>query len=172
MSRDFKEREMKNVERPIASNESKKNTTAHPRATFFFNPPLSDSEIIELQNLFMTPSIHYITTKNVSTGRYLMNLFLSVFRHYHNVGCLTTEQNQNLSERVFDLSHLQNSDTSLIDSIELFSIENPYLNFIWIELTQVLQRQISVGEVHKICEIFSSDEQTPVLVIRYEEDAN
>lgn len=167
----FKEREMKDVERLTSLDSPKKVVSGHSRVGSFFNPPLSDFEIIEFQNLVMTPAVHYITTKNVSTGRLLINLFLSQLKHYHNVGCLTVEQNHTLSERVFDFYNFSHTQNSLTDSIELFCIENPYLNFIWIELTQLLQSQISASQVKKICELFAADEQTPVMVIRYEDES-
>lgn len=161
---------MKDVERSTVLKELKKDAIRHSRDTFFFNPPLSDFEILKFQNLILTPSVHYITTKNVKTGRSLINKFLLTFKHYHNVGCLSMDKTQNLLDHVYDLSTVQKTNIPLIDSIELFCIENPYLNFVWIELTHALQNKISEGEMRKICELFSSDAQTPVVLLSYEEE--
>jgi len=163
---------MKDVERSTALHELKKDNIEHSGNRFFFNPPLSDFEILEFQNLILTPSVHYITTKNVITGRSLINRFLLAFKHYHNVGCLSMDKTQKLLEHVFDLSKIKKKNTSLIDSIELFCIENPYLNFVWIELTKTLKDTISDAEMRKITELFSSDAQTPVVMLSYEEELN
>lgn len=162
---------MKDVGKPITFSNLKHETGEHFLGAKFFNLPLSDFDIIQFQNMLMTPSIHYITTQNATTGRSLMNLFLSAFKHYHNIGCLTIHQNQTLLDHVFDFSKLQHGQNSLIDSIELFCIENPCLDFVWIEMTQALQNQISNNQLRKICELFSSDEQTPVVVMSYKEDS-
>lgn len=161
---------MKDVERLTSLDDLKNNAVEHSRDMNFFNPPLSDFEIIKFQNLLMAPSVHYITTKNVTTGRYLMNLFLSAFKKYHNVGCLAMTHNQQLFDYVFDLSKLQRPDISFLDAIELFCIENPYLNFVWIEVSQKLREQFSETQIQKICELFSSDLQTPVIVMEYEQE--
>ncbi len=161
---------MKDAGKSILLNNLKHDTVEHSLRANFFKLPLSDFDIIAFQNLLMTPSVHYITTQNASAGRSLMNLFLSAFKHYHNIGCLTINQSQKLFDNIFDFSKLQQGETSLIDSIELFCIENPCLDFVWIEKTQALQNQISNNQLRKICELFSSDGQTPVVVMSYQED--
>lgn len=149
---------------------AKKESMHHFEDTFFLNPPLSDLEILKFQDVLMTPSIHHIVTKNIQTGRSLMNRFLLALRYFHNVGCLTLDESQELLSHVFNLSKIQKTNISFIDSIELFCIENPHLNFVWIELTQALQKQISKKEIRKIAEIFSSDAQTPVIIMSYQEE--
>lgn len=161
---------MKEVERLNVLRELKRSDAKHSGNAFFFNPPLSDFEIIKFQNLILTPSVHYITTKNVITGRSLINRFLLAFKHYHNVGCLSLDKEQKLLNHVFDLSSVKKRNISLTDSIELFCIENPYLNFVWIELTKRLREKISEGEMRKICDLFSSNAQTPVVILNYEEE--
>jgi len=161
---------MKNVDGLTMLNKSKKEDLLNREAAVFLTLPLSDFDIIKFQNLFITPSIHYITTKNVSMGRSLINFFLSAFKHYHNIGCLTISQNATLRDHVFDFSKLQEGNMPLIDSIELFCIEHPYLNFVWIELTESLQNKISQNQIRNISNFFSSNHETPVVVLKYHDE--
>lgn len=158
---------MKDVDRLNRSNNLENSIAAHSRMAKFFNVPLSDANIISLQNLLMTPSVHYIKTENVATGRFLMNTFLDALNHYHNIGCLTVVDNYNLKSNILDFATLKTEQHQLIDTIENFCIENPYIDFVWVELTETLLNQISPNQLNRFCELFGSTGQTPVIMMSF-----
>lgn len=144
-----------------------KNFVAHSGEPDFFSLPLSDFDIIKFQNLLVTPSVHFIQTKNISSGRSLMNTFLLPLKHYYNIACLTMIDNETLFHTVFDIVQMRPMARSLPDAIELFCIENPYIDFVWIESTIALQKEFPKSQMTNIYKLLSCNAQTPVLVIEY-----
>ena len=57
-----------------------------------------------------------------------------------------------------------------MELIESLYVEFPAIDFVLIELTKELQKKFSQSEIKKICELFSSNNQTPIIVVDYEEN--
>ncbi|MCX5923178.1 MAG: hypothetical protein NTU89_01280 [Candidatus Dependentiae bacterium] len=135
-----------------------------------FNPPFCDFQIIELQNIFMTPRIHKITVKNITSGRSLINTFLNSLNYYHNVGCLTAIPIC-LDLQTVDMYQLIQEYTQSFEidrAIEDFFVEHSYFDFVWIEMTKDLLDQFSLQDIKRMCEILTVNESIPVIMIHYE----
>ena len=75
--------------------------------------------------------------------------------------------NETLFHTVFDIVQMRPMARSLPDAIELFCIENPYIDFVWIESTIALQKEFPKSQMTNIYKLLSCNAQTPVLVIEY-----
>lgn len=158
--------------RPTTLRGAKKKLSSNAQEALLFNPPLRDSEIIKIQSLFMTPSIQCLKTKNISTGRALINTFLYSLNHYQQIGCLSTSEIQSRSNtlNIYQMATENNQGHSLATTIENLCTEISFIDFAWIELTKKLQQQISNSQLQNICENLSAHEQIPVMVICYEDE--
>lgn len=162
---------MKEVERPLGLSELKNSNWFSSQEAKFFELPLSDTNIILLQNLLMTPAIHYIKTKNVPIGRLLIHTFLNALNHYRNVGCLTTIDRQSLPSHVLDfLTIKKEKEGSFIESIERYNIEHSSIDFVWIELTDRLKAEFTKKELQGFCDLVLANSQTPIVIISYENE--
>lgn len=159
---------MEEFSRQNILDKERRNQQSLSQVEFFFNPPLSDFDIIELQNLLMTPAVHHVKTQNIETGRFLMKTFLDSLKHYHHVGCFTFTQKNSLSKNVFNFLHL-NRKQNVGEFVENFFIENPQVDFAWVESTSEFKNRISKQELHNLCEVLTAHGQTPVVVMNYSE---
>lgn len=135
-----------------------------------FNLPLGDFQIIELQNIFMKPTIHEITVKNMSSGRSLINIILKSLRYYHNIGCLTAIPIC-LDDQTIDMYQLIQKYTQSFQidrAIEDFFVDHSYFDFVWIEMAKDLLDQFSLQDIKRMCEILTIHESIPVIMIHYE----
>jgi hypothetical protein len=135
-----------------------------------FNPPFCDFQIIELQNIFMSPGIHKITVKNITSGRSLMDTFLKSLNYYHHVGCLTTIP-VHLDDQTIDMYKLIQKYTQSFEidrAIEDFFVEHSSFDFVWIEMTKDLLDQFSLQDIKRMCEILTVNESIPVIMIHHE----
>ena len=123
---------MKDFLQLITLTNCKTDSWKNPWVTKFFNSPLSDFDIINFQNLLMTPSIHFITTKNIHSGRYLIKLFLSKLKYYHNVACFTVVKNEELPSFIFDFFKTTQNNITVMELIESLYVEFPAIDFVLI----------------------------------------
>lgn len=139
----------------------------------FFSNPLSDSQIIELHSMFMTPAIHHLVTKNRMSGRALMNTFLPSLQYYHKIGCLTT-QKQPYSYDVLEILPILQTmiqNFGLAQAIDLFFVDYSDLEFVWIEFSQDLLKVMSEIHLKQMCMLLSRHESIPVVIIAYENES-
>lgn len=158
---------MKNLLRSNALSNLKTIDSRNSCDTNFFNLPMSDFDIIKLQNVLLTFSTSFIKTKDIDSGRTLMRVFLSNLRYYKNIVCFTVVKNEELPDFIFDFFKIKSKSFGIFDFAEMFYIENPSIDFFFIELTEELQKKFSQNEIKKICELFSSENQIPIIVIKY-----
>ncbi len=162
---------MKEVGRPAGSSELKNSNWFSSREAKFFELPLSDTNIILLQNLLMTPAIHYIKTENLPIGRLLIHTLLNALNHYRNIGCLTTIDRYNLPSHVLDFMAIKKEkEDSFIESIERYNIEHASVDFVWIELTDRLKAELTKKELQIFCELMLANSQTPIVIVSYENE--
>lgn len=159
---------MKSIQKPNVLGSAKKRRLSENHKAKFFIPPLNDSQIIEIQDLFMTPSIHQLTTKNISTGRELLENFVYSLKHYQKIALLSTvdfvwkKETVNLYKLVQKSNHI-----SIAMSLEKLCTEITFIDFVWIELTQKLCAQLSENQLQNICQNLSSQNQVPVILMSY-----
>ena len=126
---------MKEFSEPMSLISDKKFTAGDARKPKFFDFPLKDLNIIELQNLFMTPKTHYLKSKDIVTGRNLIYTVLKSLNHYHHVGCVTATKSECLDQNILNLSQIRVTKKSFIETVEIFLVENPNIDFAWVEIT-------------------------------------
>ncbi|MCX5924466.1 MAG: hypothetical protein NTZ68_03520 [Candidatus Dependentiae bacterium] len=135
-----------------------------------FNWPLSDLEIIKLQNIFMTPGLHHISTENILSGRVLTDNILKSLQYYNFIGCLTTSQIlsdldiANMYELYLDCNEMFEDTCSLED---LF-IDCFHFDFVYIELSEDLLSKISLKKLQSLCEALTARQSIAVVMISYE----
>ena len=97
---------------------------------------ISEQQILDLQELFLTKGIHYINVPTLQEGRELIYSFLDALRCFDSIGCVT-KYGRSLPKHYFDIyRHLHKNDfKSALDHLELFFTQDFNFDFVWIELT-------------------------------------
>lgn len=165
---------MEAFQKPNVLPVGKNKRSLKPQEAKFFCSPLNDSEIIEIQNLFMTPKIHQLSTKNIITGRELLEKF-AYSLNYQKVGLISTvdfawkQEAVNIyklaQEEYRQIDKLYQSSVSTV--IEKLCTEISFIDFVWIEITQKLCAQISKNEIQEIAQNLNSQGQVPVIMVSY-----
>lgn len=103
--------------------------------------PLSEQDILYLQDIFMIPGIHHIKVDSVISGRFIINSMLNSLNYYRNIGCLSA-YHLPIQEPIVDIyqelakkNYFQNPDVNLYD----FFLEDFDCDFLWIESSQNLE---------------------------------
>lgn len=139
--------------------------------------PLSEYDILDLQEKFLSNGIHYITVKNVIVGRNIINRFLKSINYYHDNAILSispdainyfcTKDATFFSDIYYDLLQggyiSENKKTEFND----FFIEQFYYDFMFIEANQEL---IDSGWFLKFFDAIKNnkiDQHIPIIVISY-----
>jgi len=132
--------------------------------------PFSDTDILNLQDAFLSNGTHYFKVNSIQEGRSIINLFLASLNYYKNIGCLTMNPGS-LQESASDLyselllgGHL---DKKLLYELETFFLEEFYYDFIWIEATQNLLSGSWATAFFKQMIQFKLDHLIPILIISY-----
>jgi len=136
--------------------------------------PFSDSDILNLQDAFLTSGIHYIKTDDVSTGRALTTLFLNSLNCYHNIAALsmTSEPLQTKTTDLYaELILGQHLNQNLSHELEDFFLEKFYYDFMWIEATKKLLDSFWTQEFFRKITDFKLDQLIPILVVSYKKSS-
>lgn len=132
--------------------------------------PFSETDIIDLQELFLTNGLHYISVCDVKTGRSIINMFLQSLNYYHDIACLTMVD-EPFEQHVFDLYQEMTLRFCLEPSsqydIEDFLIEYFYCDFMWVEATQGLIEAPWFSTVEQIIASFKLDKHIPIFILSY-----
>lgn len=128
--------------------------------------PLSENDLIFLQNAFTTPGLHAIRVKDIQTGRSLIKQLLDALRWYHDVGYLAL--NDNLP--CLYATNIMNHFSYPINSTELsrFFIEDFFYDFLWIEINQELLNQVWLPLFEQRIAHLHNDQIIPVIVVSYD----
>lgn len=97
---------------------------------------ITEQQILELQDLFLTNGIHYLYVSSFEEGRTLIYDFLNALRCHTHVAC-ATNYGHTLPSTIFDLQ-------SYLDSFDFFNNQNVHefqnflneefdFDFVWIE---------------------------------------
>lgn len=98
---------------------------------------LSERQILDFQDLFLTNGIHYIDVESFSDARRFVASFLDSLASTKRIGCLTT-LGDSLEPRVirlYDDLALAGTLTTSPLSLETFLLEEFYYDLLWVECT-------------------------------------
>jgi hypothetical protein len=118
---------------------------------------ISEQQILELQDLFLTNGIHHISVPNLKEGRALMYKFLDALRCYQSIACFTID-GISLKKCILDLhSQLLQKDW------DHFFIEEFTSDFLWIEHDSIIHQNSLLLE-EKLCQL-GFDQQLPIIIL-------
>lgn len=121
---------------------------------------ISEQEILDLQDLFLTNGVHHIGVPTFKEGRALIYKFLDALRCYQSVACFTIDGNT-LKKSVIDL-HKQLTQTNL----DHFIIEEFNSDFLWVEQDSIIYQQCLMLE-EKLCQL-GFDNHLPIIILSLE----
>ncbi|MGZ6250799.1 MAG: hypothetical protein ACXWL2_02120 [Candidatus Chromulinivorax sp.] len=137
-----------------------------------FTFPFSEEDLIQLQEIFVTPGIHTIKMKNVEQARQIIEIILNSLNYYHTIGALTFIEK--LPTHIWDIiGHVtfdKQMNYNLIDDLEIFFANYSCFDFIWVEATKTMQNVCKLSALQKIFDVYHAQERMPILFIVYEEE--
>jgi hypothetical protein len=138
----------------------------------FMKKPLTDTNILDLQEKFLTNGLHHITVPTIQDGRTLIFTFLNSLSFVlHTIACVTASGAQ-LPSGVIDihkqLSSNEGFNTLNNDYMQDFLFEQGYFDFIWVEMTPSLATSSWYVDFEKNFFDLKMDKNIPVLMVSYE----
>jgi len=132
--------------------------------------PLSEHEILDLQDKFLNNGFHHITVCNVAFGRSLVNRFLRSLNCYNNNALLTitnSVSDSSTTDLYYDLLQSGYIYGPMSKEFDEFFIDQFYYDFMWIEAChELVDQPWFAGFFSKISD-YKIDQQIPLLVISY-----
>ncbi len=135
--------------------------------------PLSECEILDLQDRFLSNGFQHIKVKNMHTGRRLVHQFLTSLSVYHDVACVTLSDIQlesNVTNVHYELLVGGYLDPFQLRYLEEFFIEDFYFDFMWIEATRTLLTSFWFKYFEKKVLDFKLEQHLPMIVISSENE--
>lgn len=117
---------------------------------------ITEEQILDLQEIFLTNGIHYITTPSFHNGRKLVYEFLEALRCYQSPACFTANGNT-LKKSTLDLRVCLSKK-----NWDSFFVEEFNNDFLWIEYDEMIYHD-SISLEKKIREL-RFDCQLPILI--------
>lgn len=129
--------------------------------------PLTHNDILDLQEIFLTPGVHELHINSVEEGRFIIDKFLGSLNCYHKKACFT------LSELALDCQttdlYLELLLMSRVDgvtgSLEGFLYDHGDHDFIWIEATKKVLANSVFHEFVQHLKLFDGKMQFPVVLL-------
>ena len=140
----------------------------------FMQKPLTDNNILELQEKFLTNGLHHITVPTIADGRALIFTFLNSLSFIlHTVACVTTNDITLPVDIISiheQLSASENFNMSHTDYMQKFFFKQFYYDFIWVEMSSSLTNSEWYTDFEKNFLDLNMHKNTPMLIISYEDD--
>ena len=146
-----------------------------PQGFFSCYQQLTERDILELQDLFLTNGMHRVVSYDLFTGRTLVDIFLQAMApHYHEKACMTAHS-CTLDPSVLDLyTMLQlfvgGAQEDPTEHLEEFFTEQLYADFMWIEETASLRKQLWYPVFLETLTTLQLDHHIPIIIFSYEAD--
>ena len=127
---------------------------------------LGEQQILDLQDIFLSPGMHSITVGSKQEGQSLIYTFLNALRCYKTIGYIASDY---IPKDCLDMLNIlgflkiTNFTTSNIVVAERFLAEDFDLDFLWIDYNQ--KDPWSYYFEHKIQEL-GIDQQIPIILIQ------
>ena len=148
--------EVKNLTLPFGNSEDYK--IRDPQEAKIFEAPYSESDILELQDLFLAEGLHEIRVSSFTQGRQLIDTFLESLHCYYSPGCFTTQGLKN-GKNIDIYKELQSKN------IEVFFCENLRMDFLWIEMPTKIDEKAKCTDFIKKCQSLQLEKKMPILVV-------
>lgn len=133
-----------------------------------FNIPLTNFDFIKLHSMFMQLTSSRFETSDVIKGRIIIHKILNSLKYYHYVGCLSLVRPiPSESIDIFQIIQKHAQVYGLQHAINQFFIEYTQLDFVWIELTEGLIRQLGQSNIDYFIKIMTQHEAMPLIIIQY-----
>ncbi|MFC1843108.1 hypothetical protein ACFLYU_05625 [Candidatus Dependentiae bacterium] len=132
--------------------------------------PLSEHDILDLQDKFLSNGFHYITVSDVYCGRSLVSRFLKSLNCYHEVATLSISWpiiEVGTTDVYYELVQGSYTDPIKNSNWNEFFIDQFYYDFIWIEACHELVDNDWFSEFFNNMVQVKIDQHIPVLVISY-----
>ena len=130
--------------------------------------PLSEIDILDLEDKFLTNGFHYINVNDVESGRVLVYQFLDSLPCYGQRAALSIASTM-LDNSITDV-YYELVKGGYIDSpsyMEEFFIEQFYYDFMWIEACNHLVDYAWFSEFFGKMVSYKLDQHIPILIISY-----
>lgn len=134
--------------------------------------PLSDKDILEIQEKFLCNGFQYLKGQNIGQGRKIVYTFLHSLATYHDIACLTLDSHP-LQQGITDIyaelcggGYLNSFDPYYFEE---YLIEHFYFDFLWIEATRKLLMSPWFEQIKEQMLKAALDEHIPILVFVYED---
>jgi hypothetical protein len=133
----------------------------------------SDSDILTLQEKFLTSGFHYVTVHNRAFGRAFVDLFLSSLNHFTSSACVTLGDVA-LPDTITDVYQelllggfvTENGQAQAMDD---FFVDDFYHDFVWVEACEELQAAPWFEAFENKLRSLQEMQDLPVIVISYHE---
>lgn len=140
----------------------------------YFIPPaltscLTEDDIITIYGHFITNGFYTITMQSLSASRHLLRSFLRATNYYHDVGCITLEDDSlditdSITNIYYELLYGGYIDSSCEHNLEQFLSEQFYFDFIWIEATSQLRENSWFDTFQRKLMHLNIDQHIPIIV--------
>lgn len=132
-----------------------------------FREPFSESDVLYLHNLFLTPGKHTIHVDNINQGRLIIRNLLDSLQYYQKVACLSL-QDAPLPNGVVDILATLVAEDYLVntDQLTLFFLDHFYYDFVWIEETNDLIESVWYKQFERHILNFKLDSIVPIIKVQ------
>jgi len=132
--------------------------------------PLSEHDILDLQDKFLNNGFHYINVSDLQFGRSLVFQFLKSLKHCHENAILTVSMSlldAPITDVYYELIQGGYLDKSQHKDLDEFFIDQFYYDFLVIEACHELVDSYWFSEFFNRLINFKIDQNIPVLVVSY-----
>jgi len=128
---------------------------------------LSEQDIIELQDQFLTNGFHYITVETIEQGRKVIDTFLSSLNYYQDVGYLSLANQQTVNDAENIYRQLKADGCFESMRYDEFFIERWHYDFMWIEAIEPLWHLSWFKKLYQQLVDGSFEESLPIFIVLY-----
>ena len=132
--------------------------------------PLSEFDILDLQDKFLTNGFHYINVSTISFGRSLVSRFLKSLHCYNDNAVLslaTPVIDENVTDIYYELIQGGFISFSSENDLDEFFVNQFYYDFMWIEACNHLVDSAWFTDFFGKMVSYKLDQHIPVLILSY-----
>ena len=135
-------------------------------ATRMIKKPFSESDVLYLQDIFLTPGVHQINVDSVAKGRTIISDVLGSLHYHQKAGCLSLDDTV-LENGVCDIVKTLIKDDYLVnsDNLTLFFLDRFYFDFLWIEESANLADSIWYEQFKQHLVDFNFNKSVPIIKV-------
>lgn len=159
------------VLRSILYGAAVRSTHPYDQGAWVVKRPLTEEDILELHDLFLTNGIHHIKVDDLAAGRSLMHTLLTSLNCYHAMAVLTLEP-LSIEPSTCDVYQelVRSNFLSDAQAIDTFFLEQFYFDFMWIEMSQDLAASEWFAEFEQKMIEYKLETHLPIVVVTYKQE--